>query len=97
MNACSVPLEGLRDLGNSVLVVEHDEDTMRRADYILDLARARACGEVNWSRPELWTRFSPIRIRSPRTICGATFRSPCRATASNRRRVEWLDARGERE
>lgn len=30
-------LEGLRNLGNSVLVVEHDEDTIRRADYILDL------------------------------------------------------------
>jgi excinuclease ABC subunit A len=30
-------LEGLRDLGNSVLVVEHDEDTIRRADHILDL------------------------------------------------------------
>jgi excinuclease ABC subunit A len=27
----------LRDLGNSVLVVEHDEDTIRKADYILDL------------------------------------------------------------
>ncbi|HEX4646857.1 MAG TPA: excinuclease ABC subunit UvrA, partial [Verrucomicrobiae bacterium] len=30
-------LEGLRDLGNSVLVVEHDEDTIRRADYVIDL------------------------------------------------------------
>ena len=30
-------LEGLRDLGNSVLVVEHDEDTIRRANYIIDL------------------------------------------------------------
>jgi excinuclease ABC subunit A len=30
-------LEGLRDLGNTVLVVEHDEDTIRRADYVLDL------------------------------------------------------------
>ena len=30
-------LEGLRDLGNSVLVVEHDADTIRHADYILDL------------------------------------------------------------
>ena len=30
-------LEGLRNLGNSVLVVEHDEDTIRRADYIIDL------------------------------------------------------------
>jgi excinuclease ABC subunit A len=27
----------LRDLGNSVIVVEHDEDTIRQADYILDL------------------------------------------------------------
>jgi len=30
-------LKGLRDLGNSVLVVEHDEDTIRMADYVLDL------------------------------------------------------------
>jgi excinuclease ABC subunit A len=30
-------LENLRDLGNTVLVVEHDEDTIRKADYILDL------------------------------------------------------------
>ena len=30
-------LLGLRDLGNSVLVVEHDADTIRHADYILDL------------------------------------------------------------
>jgi excinuclease ABC subunit A len=27
----------LRDLGNTVLVVEHDEDTIRKADYVLDL------------------------------------------------------------
>ncbi len=30
-------LEALRDLGNTVLVVEHDEDTIRHADYVLDL------------------------------------------------------------
>jgi excinuclease ABC subunit A len=30
-------LEGLRDLGNTVLVVEHDEETIRTADWILDL------------------------------------------------------------
>jgi excinuclease ABC subunit A len=30
-------LEHLRDIGNSVLVVEHDEDTIRRADYLIDL------------------------------------------------------------
>src|SRR5438874_10118035 len=30
-------LEALRDLGNTVLVVEHDEETIRRADYVVDL------------------------------------------------------------
>jgi len=30
-------LEQLRDLGNTVIVVEHDEETMRAADYVLDL------------------------------------------------------------
>jgi excinuclease ABC subunit A len=30
-------LESLRDLGNTVLVVEHDEDTIRHADYVVDL------------------------------------------------------------
>jgi excinuclease ABC subunit A len=30
-------LKGLRDLGNSVLVVEHDEDTIRSADHVVDL------------------------------------------------------------
>ncbi|MGL4589419.1 MAG: excinuclease ABC subunit UvrA [Mycoplasmatales bacterium] len=30
-------LKGMRDLGNSLLVVEHDEDTMLEADYIIDI------------------------------------------------------------
>ena len=30
-------LESLRDLGNTVLVVEHDEETIRRADHVIDL------------------------------------------------------------
>ncbi len=30
-------LKGLRDLGNTLLVVEHDEDTIRQADYIVDV------------------------------------------------------------
>ena len=31
------PLRNLRDLGNSLIVVEHDEDTIREADYIIDI------------------------------------------------------------
>ncbi|HEX9798328.1 MAG TPA: excinuclease ABC subunit UvrA [Anaerolineales bacterium] len=41
-------LEGMRDLGNTVLVVEHDEATMRAADWIIDLGpgAGEAGGEV---------------------------------------------------
>ncbi len=45
-------MKHLRDLGNTLLVVEHDEDTMRQADYIIDIGpgagvhggRVVACG-----------------------------------------------------
>ena len=30
-------LEGLRDIGNTVIVVEHDEDTIRAADYLVEM------------------------------------------------------------
>ncbi len=41
-------LKRLRDLGNTVIVVEHDEDTIRAADFIVDLGpgAGRAGGEV---------------------------------------------------
>ena len=32
-----VTLQRLRDMGNTVVVVEHDEDTIRQADYVIDL------------------------------------------------------------
>lgn len=34
-------LKGLRDLGNTLLVVEHDEDTMRAADFLVDIGPGR--------------------------------------------------------
>lgn len=34
-------LKSLRDLGNTLIVVEHDEDTMRTADQIVDIGRAQ--------------------------------------------------------
>jgi excinuclease ABC subunit A len=41
-------LTGLRDLGNTVIVVEHDEETIRTADYVVDLGprAGRDGGEV---------------------------------------------------
>ncbi|MBQ4119328.1 MAG: excinuclease ABC subunit UvrA [Clostridia bacterium] len=44
-------LKRLRDLGNTVIVVEHDEDTMRAADYVLDIGPGAGIhgGEVVFS------------------------------------------------
>lgn len=43
-------LRNLRDIGNSVLVVEHDKDTMLAADYILDVGpgAGKMGGEIVW-------------------------------------------------
>ncbi|MCL4148425.1 UNVERIFIED_CONTAM: hypothetical protein GTU68_028850 [Idotea baltica] len=38
-------LKALRDLGNTVIVVEHDEDIMKEADAIIDIG------------PEAWLNF----------------------------------------
>ena len=43
-------LERLRDLGNTVIVVEHDEGTIRAADHVVDLGRAPASTAASWSR-----------------------------------------------
>jgi excinuclease ABC subunit A len=34
-------LKNLRDLGNTLIVVEHDEETMRAADYLIDIGPGR--------------------------------------------------------
>jgi excinuclease ABC subunit A len=46
-------LQNLRDMGNSVVVVEHDEDTIRQADYVIDLGpgAGRHGGEVVFAGP----------------------------------------------
>lgn len=72
-------LRGLRDLGNSVIVVEHDEDTIRAADYVLDMGpgagprggRVVAAGtpsEIEKSPESLTGRFlaRELRIAVPR-------------------------------
>ncbi len=46
-------LQHLRDLGNTVVVVEHDEDTIRQADYVVDMGpgAGRHGGEVVFAGP----------------------------------------------
>lgn len=78
-------LKHLRDLGNSVLVVEHDEDTMREADYIVDIGpgagehggRVVACGSAEeiMKNPESITGkylSGELKIPIPKTRRQAT-------------------------
>jgi excinuclease ABC subunit A len=60
-------LERLRDLGNSVLVVEHDEETIRLADWIVDIGPGAGAlgGELIFSG-----RLADL-LREPRSVTGA--------------------------
>ncbi len=54
-------LERLRDIGNTVVVVEHDEDTIRAADQIVEMGPGPGVhGGVWWCR-EAWRTSSPAR------------------------------------
>ncbi len=59
-------LHHLRDLGNTVLVVEHDAETIERADYVIDLGpKAGRLGG------ELIAQGSPAQVmRAPRSLTG---------------------------
>ena len=60
-------LENLRDLGNTVLVVEHDEETIRRADYVIDLGPG-----AGRHGGELVASGTPVEImNSPASLTGA--------------------------
>src|SRR5207249_622233 len=64
-------LKRLRDLGNTVLVVEHDEETIRAADYVVDLGPGAgelgghlvAGGTTGSRAPSAWTRSSTSTSR----------------------------------
>ncbi|MGB9254892.1 MAG: excinuclease ABC subunit UvrA [Candidatus Korobacteraceae bacterium] len=75
-------LESLRNLGNTVLVVEHDEDTIRRADYVIDLGpgAGRHGGEVVASG-------TPEQIEAaPRSLTGQYISGQKRITDRHQRR-----------
>jgi excinuclease ABC subunit A len=60
-------LEGMRDLGNTVMVVEHDEETIRRADWIVDLGPG--AGDLGG---EIVAEGSPdVIINHPKSLTGA--------------------------
>ncbi|MBN1641432.1 MAG: excinuclease ABC subunit UvrA [Anaerolineae bacterium] len=87
-------LEQLRDVGNTVLVVEHDEETMRTADWIVDLGpRAGVHGG------RVVAAGTPEQIeRHPTSLTGQYLRGERQVTSPNGRRRpangKWLTVVG---
>jgi excinuclease ABC subunit A len=89
-------LTSLRDLGNTVIVVEHDLDTMHLADWIVDLGpgAGRHGGEIMAQGTPKRSRRTPGR--SPASTSRARVRSPFRrsaARATARSSRSWARAR----
>ena len=76
-------LAALRDLGNTVLVVEHDEETIRRADYVVDLGPGAGShgGEVV-------ALGSPAAVAgNPESVTGLYIRGERKIPVPNERRL----------
>ncbi|MCD8098624.1 MAG: excinuclease ABC subunit UvrA [Lachnospiraceae bacterium] len=88
-------LRRLRDLGNTVIVVEHDEDTMRAADFIVDIGPGAGehGGEV------VATGTAEDLMANPASITGAYLSGRLKIPVPERRRTPtgWLTVRGARE
>lgn len=65
-------LEALRDRGNTLLVVEHDEDTIRRADHVIDLGPGAG---VRGGRVVAEGRLDDL-VAAPESATGACLRAP---------------------
>ncbi len=86
----------LRDLGNTVLVVEHDEDTIMASDFVVDVGpRAGAHGgEVVYSGPV------PGLLKSKASITGAYLSGKMKIEVPSKRRIpdeNWVTVQGARE
>ena len=75
-------LKGLRDLGNTVIVVEHDEDTIRAADHVIDLG-PRA-GRLGGSVVAVGTPDDIVR--APDSLTGRYLRGELRVEVPRKRR-----------
>ncbi len=88
-------LEGLRDLGNTILVVEHDPDIIRSADYLLDLGPG--AGELGGRL--LASGTLPELMESPDSLTAKYLRRQLSVPFPSRRRTpgnEWLRLTGAR-
>lgn len=82
----------LRDLGNSLIVVEHDEDTMRAADCVVDIGPG--AGEHGGELVEIGT--AETLMKNERSITGAYLSGRCKIPVSTERKqpTGWLKIRG---
>ena len=81
-------LKRLRDLGNTVIVVEHDEETIRSADYIIDMGPGpgEKGGEVVFSgTPEALMKAE--HSLTGQYLSGKRSHSPSNAEEADRRKV----------
>ena len=85
-------LTHLRDLGNTVIVVEHDEDTMRAADYIVDIGPG--AGEHGGQVVAAGTAEEIMAC--PESVTGAYLSGRIQVPVPKERRVPsgWLTVRG---
>ena len=85
-------LKHLRDLGNTVIVVEHDEDTMRAADYIVDIGPGAGSegGEV------VATGTAEEIMQNPRSITGQYLSGKLKIEVPKTRRKPngWITVKG---
>jgi len=88
-------LKHLRDLGNSVIVVEHDEDTMLESDYIIDIGPGAGVhgGEV------VAVGTAKEIMENPNSITGKYLSGEIKIEVPNTRRTatNWLKLRGANE
>lgn len=88
-------LKGLKDLGNTLIVVEHDEDTMRAADFIVDIGPGAGehGGEV------IATGTAEDIMRNENSITGAYLSGRIRIPVPSERRkpTGFLTVKGARE
>jgi excinuclease ABC subunit A len=90
-------LDDLRDLGNTILVVEHDPDVLRAADYLLDLGPGAGefGGKVLAAGPVDQVAHNPASITGKYLSGQLTIPVPSRRHAPGSSR-EWLRLRGAR-
>ena len=82
----------LRDLGNSLIVVEHDEDTMRAADCVVDIGPG--AGEHGGELVEIGT--AETLMKNERSITGDYLSGRCKIPVPTERKqpTGWLKIRG---